>query len=90
MNAKNNKSPRAASLRKRPHSPGRDLAHRSHKLHVPLRHSSASFGGLKELTHGPTDIGFDGAFKHLLWRKLRVDLVKSWKHIHIDANKTKP
>jgi hypothetical protein len=63
------------------HSPGRDLAHRSHKLHAPLRHSSASFGDLEELTYGPTDIGFDGAFKHLLWRKLRVDLVKSRKHI---------
>ena len=34
-----------------------------------------------ELTHGPTDIGLDGALKPLLWRKLRVDLVETRKHI---------
>src|SRR5688572_17722111 len=69
------------TLREQPHSPGRDLAHRTHKLHASLCQSSASFGGFEDLTHGPADIGFHGALKLLLWQEFRVDLIKTRKHV---------
>ena len=68
-------------LREQSHSPGRNLVYRSYDLDAALGHSLASFRRIEKLAHGPADVGLDGALKLLLWRKLRVDLVKTRKHI---------
>lgn len=67
-------------LCKEPHSTACDFEHRSYKFHTVFGHSDAPFRRLNDFAHGPADVEFNGALKHLLWRKVRVELVKPRKH----------
>src|SRR5262245_61130148 len=68
-------------LSEQPYSPARYVVHRSDKLHVALGHSRPPLRRLEDLTHGPADVGLNGAFKPLQRLELRIDISKTWKHV---------
>ena len=67
-------------LCKEPNSTACDFEYRSYKFHTVFGHAGAPFRRLDNSAHGPADVEFNGALKHLLWRKPRVEFVKTRKH----------